>query len=73
MAETLIDPELFSGAVYKASNWLFVGRTRGFARQKNGYAEPVESSKLAPFASIGQLKMAVITFWIGTTMRTDAE
>lgn len=46
LVETFVDPESFSGAVYKASNWLLVGRTRGFARQNNGYAETVGTSKL---------------------------
>jgi hypothetical protein len=44
--ETFVDPEFFTGAVYKASNWLFVGRTRGFARQKSGYSETAGTSKL---------------------------
>ena len=46
LVETFVDPEFFSGTVYKASNWLLVGRTRGFARKKNGYAETVGTSKL---------------------------
>ncbi|MDY6822530.1 MAG: DUF4338 domain-containing protein [Thermodesulfobacteriota bacterium] len=46
LVETFVDPELFSGAFYKASNWLLVGRTRGFARQNNGYTETLGTSKL---------------------------
>lgn len=46
LVETFVDPGLFSGTVYKASNWLFIGRTRGFARQKNGYTNEVGTSKL---------------------------
>ena len=46
LVETFVDPEFFTGAVYKASNWPLVGRTRGFARQKSGYAETVGTSKL---------------------------
>lgn len=45
LAETFVDPELFSGAAYKASNWLLVGRTRGFARRGNGYSETAGASK----------------------------
>lgn len=46
LAETFVDPELFLGTVYKASNWTLVGRTRGFARKNNGYAETIGTSKL---------------------------
>ena len=45
LVETFVDPELFTGAVYKASNWLLVGQTRGFSRQKNGCSETAGTSK----------------------------
>ncbi len=37
LAETFVDPELFRGTVYRAANWVEVGRTRGFARSGAGY------------------------------------
>ena len=37
LAETFVDPVRFRGTVYRAANWLEVGRTRGFARDGHGY------------------------------------
>ena len=39
LAETFVDPALFRGTVYRAANWIEVGRTRGFARDGHGYSE----------------------------------
>lgn len=39
IAETFIDPERFDGACYKASNWIYVGETRGFGRDNKHYFE----------------------------------
>ena len=39
LAETFVDPELFRGTVYRAANWIEVGRTCGFARGGAGYSE----------------------------------
>ena len=40
LAETFVDPAQFGGTMYRAGNWIFVGRTRGFARSNGGYTEP---------------------------------
>ena len=39
LAETFVDPALFRGTVYRAANWIEVGRTRGFGRGGAGYSE----------------------------------
>ncbi len=39
LAETFVDPVLFRGAVYRAANWIEIGRTRGFARDRHGSSE----------------------------------
>ena len=39
LAETFVDPARFRGTVYRAANWIEVGRTRGFARGGGGYRE----------------------------------
>ena len=39
LAETFVDPGLFRGTVYRAANWVEVGRTRGFARDGYGYTK----------------------------------
>lgn len=35
LLETFVDPRHFSGTIYKASNWLYVGETRGYRRTTN--------------------------------------
>ena len=40
MAETFVDPTRFVGTMYRAGNWILVGRTRGFARSNGRYTEP---------------------------------
>ena len=34
-----MDPAYFRGTVYRAANWIEVGRTRGFARDGHSYSE----------------------------------
>jgi hypothetical protein len=46
LLETFVDPERFHGTIYRASNWLFVGMTKGYRRTSKGYSERTESSKL---------------------------
>ena len=36
LAETFVDPARFRGTVYRAANWVEVGRTRGFGRDGQG-------------------------------------
>ncbi len=37
LLETFCDPERHSNAVYRATNWITLGRTRGYRRHGNGY------------------------------------
>jgi hypothetical protein len=46
LAETFVDPSKFLGTVYKASNWIYVGDTKGFRREKDGYTKTVGNSKM---------------------------
>lgn len=39
VAETLVDKGRFSGTSYRASNWTYVGDTRGFTRLKRGFEQ----------------------------------
>lgn len=45
LAETFVDPSRFHGGVYAASNWVRVGRTKGFARHNGSYTDPHEAPK----------------------------
>ena len=45
LLETFVDPRRFSGTLYRASNWLYVGDTRGFRRTRQGYRPEAHSSK----------------------------
>ena len=38
LVETFVDPARFHGTVYRAANWIEVGLTRGFRRQRRGYS-----------------------------------
>jgi hypothetical protein len=46
LLETFVDPQRFHGTVYKASNWLYVGDTKGFRRTCQGYSNTAESPKM---------------------------
>lgn len=37
LAETFVDPSRFQGGSYRASNWVFLGQTRGWSKQGRGY------------------------------------
>ena len=45
LAETFVDPSRFRGGCYDASNWVRVGRTKGFARHNGGYTDPHDCPK----------------------------
>ncbi len=45
MLETFVDPARFHGTVYRASNWIFVGLTRGYRRTASGYSKRTSSRK----------------------------
>ncbi|MCP9456806.1 MAG: DUF4338 domain-containing protein [Nitrospira sp.] len=46
LLETFVDPQRFQGTVYKASNWLCVGQTKGFRRIRYGYTTTASSPKM---------------------------
>ena len=46
LVETFVDPERFYGGVYRASNWLVIGYTKGFRRTTTGYSAQTEHKKL---------------------------
>jgi len=46
LLETFVDPQRFTGAVYRAANWLCVGQTRGFRRTGKGYSTKTPSRKM---------------------------
>ena len=45
LAETFVDGSRFRGTCYRASNWVRVGRTKGFARHNGAYTDPHEQPK----------------------------
>jgi hypothetical protein len=46
LLETFVDPQRFQGTVYKATNWLYVGNTKGFRRTRHGYTATAQSPKM---------------------------
>ncbi len=45
LLETFVDPQYFHGTIYRASNWLHVGSTRGFRRTREGYSSTPKQPK----------------------------
>jgi len=46
LLETFVDPQRFHGTIYRASNWLYVGDTKGFRRTRQGYSATAQSPKM---------------------------
>jgi hypothetical protein len=46
LLETFVDPTRFAGTLYKATNWLFVGYTKGYRRIRKGYSNTTQSPKM---------------------------
>ncbi len=46
LLETFVDPKRFCGTIYKASNWLYFGDTKGYRRTSHGYEAIADSSKM---------------------------
>lgn len=46
LLETFVDPQRFQGTIYKASNWTYVGNTKGFHRIRQGYSATAQSPKM---------------------------
>jgi len=45
LLETFVDPQRFTGTVYQATNWTYVGLTRGYRRTQKGYSNNPHSPK----------------------------
>lgn len=46
LLETFVDPSRFVGTIYKASNWRFVGETKGYKKTRDGYTPNTYTSKM---------------------------
>ena len=46
LLETFVDPTFYHGTIYRASNWVLVGSTKGYRRTREGYSARTESPKL---------------------------
>ncbi len=45
LGETFVDPQRFRGTLYQASNWTYVGDSRGFRRTREGYSDTALAPK----------------------------
>lgn len=50
LVETFVDSSRFIGTIYKASNWDYIGETKGFRRKNQGYS--VDSSPKKMFVKL---------------------
>lgn len=46
LMETFVDPSRFVGTIYKAANWKFLGKTKGYQRNREGYSKNRSIPKL---------------------------
>ena len=46
LLESFVDPQRFQGTIYKASNWIYVGDSKGFSRTRQGYCATANSPKM---------------------------
>jgi hypothetical protein len=46
LLETFVDPQRFHATLYKASNWIYVGQTKGFRRTCQGYSATAHLPKM---------------------------
>jgi len=46
LLETFVDPQRFHGTIYKATNWIYLGDTKGFSRTRSGYSDTALSPKM---------------------------
>ena len=61
LLETFVDPLHFQGTVYRASNWIHVGETRGFRRTSKGYSSTQKHPKkifVRPLSSSSQARLS---------------
>lgn len=45
LLETFVDPTRFSGTIYRAANWQYVGDSRGYQRIRGGYSHTRQTPK----------------------------
>lgn len=45
LLETFVDPQRFTGTVYRAANWTELGFTKGYRRTRQGYSAQAQSPK----------------------------
>lgn len=45
LLETFVDPSRFHGTIYRASNWIYLGLTKGYNRVRQGYSSQPTSPK----------------------------
>ena len=46
LLETFVDPRCHRGTLYRATNWIEIGCTRGYRRRQGGYTSTSDSPKL---------------------------
>lgn len=46
MLETFVDPTRYQGTIYQASNWRYLGLTKGYQRTRSGYSNTAGTPKM---------------------------
>jgi hypothetical protein len=61
LLETFVDPRHFHGTIYRAAHWVYVGDTRGFRRNREGYSTTAQAPKrvfLRPLVHHAQTRLS---------------
>ena len=58
LLETFVDPSRFCGTSYRAANWIFVGRTRGYAKTRKGFEYHGQAKEVYVYPLIPDLSQA---------------
>ncbi len=76
LLETLGDPTRYQGRIYQATNWRFLGLTKGYARTRTGYRHPAHAQEgLRPASATQYARIAVsprVTSSVSNRSASDA-
>ena len=64
--ETFVDPTKFSGTCYKAANWIFLGKTRGYLKKGQSYQNSSKPKMLFVYPVDKKLRQGICDYLKGS-------
>ena len=71
VAETFVQPSLFSGTCYKAANWLEIGLTKGYAKRGSFYQNGQEPKKIFLYGLNKNIRLKLNTM-VATRLKANS-